>query len=857
MDSDEDEPYIPSGIARRVVNSHQPIKKPQVEEDDDDEPYIPSGVAKRVVSSPSPMKKQEESHESVDYSLEFDSDNDDPSKGISPLKLSKIKKNNKNNNIPRFAADEQEQIPDSVVGFQVPEPEPPIKSIKKKFSLLPSSRESRIDTGDTNNKFSLLPSSRESRIDTGDTNNKFSLLPSSRESRTDTGDKTLRSNNNHDQKEMEDMQMQWGLDYAEKREEDVTDNDTDNVKSTTNLTEELFGKSKFKSNENENENKIYAVADSGINDPNDPMDNEEEGEAQGEGDDEDTPHMNGMDLEAYLMNSNIGDDNTNQEPDPSLKGLEGMSPTSSSQKRYDNTGMELDSDKLEEATNVLENSGDDEMYNSNDFEDNDDDSLSHTNNSNRMKLDKKEKKVGLRERMRKEIQNEIGFDILDDFQEEPVNYHKNKANVVKKKKKKVKGGSKNVGFNEESPYLEKENMNNKKSKGYKSSGGVTDINSFIDKHSFEKVSAIRQQIMKNTPPSNEKRKGYTSSKSSSNNNSPSLPSIGSKEHLAHLLNQVGNIQEQLKTLHGKDSRGSNEGALDGHYFDKDEEEEDEDDRMARINSVIAGVRGQDTEKPSKTKSKNNSSSSTTGTSSISSYYVSKASSPQSKVRALEEHVSSLKRDLKRRDERLQRMSDQNLSLTSQCENFKREVYYLQSTLKEKDGELEIKEQKILDATKAKKRALSKANKMASALEDLDNLQESLADSRNREGVLMESIEVLSRQNEELSIELNKALNREIKFREMQAEMLEAEAAQRRQTKQNQRSPERMSKLDEQTSTKGSRYMRDRERIEGNKSMPLQASNSNGKSNNKGRNKPNNNRRKVASSKENGLPDLHY
>ena len=852
MDSDEDEPYIPSGIARRVLNSRPPVKKKQIEEDDDDEPYIPSGIAKNVVSSPSPMKKHEESHESADYSLEFDSDNDDPSKGISPLKLSK---NKNNSNIPRFADDVQEHTPHNVVGFQVPELEPPIKSINKKLSLLPSSRESRTEAGDK----------------TVGSNRKFSLLHSSRESRTDIGDNIVGSNNNNNElEEMEEMQMQWGLDYAEKKEEDAIDINTEIVNSTASLTEELFGQPKGKSechtNVNNNEG-ANAITESEMNDPNDPLDNEEGGDEDGE----DAVDMNGMDLEAYLMNSTIGDDNANQEPDPSMKGLEGMSPTSSSQMRYDNCvidsssqmrydngGIDLDSDKLEEATNVLENSGDEDMYNSNDFEENDDDS--HNNNNSGVKFDKKEKKVGLRERMRKEIQNEIGFDILDDFPEEPVNYHKNKANIVKKKKKKVKNRSKDGGFNDESPFLEKENMNNKKSKCQKSSGGVTDINSFIDKHSFEKVSAIRQQIMKNTPPANEKRKRHGTIKSSSNNNdnnSPSLPSIGSKEHLAHLLNQVGNIQEQLKTLHGKDSQGSEEGALDGNYNFNDGNNNEEDERMARINSVIAGVRGQDNDKSHKSKSKNSSSASSTGgNSSVSSYYVSKASSPQSKVRALEEHVSSLKRDLKRRDERLQRMSDQNLSLTSQCENFKREVYYLQSTLKEKDGELEIKEQKILDATKAKKRALSKANKMASTLEGFDGLQESLADLRNREGVLMESIEVLSRQNEELSIELNKALNREIKFREMQAEMLEAEAAQRRQMKQNQRSPERMSKIDEQTSTKGSRYMRDRERIEGHKSMPLQTSNSNGNRNNKGRNKASN-RRKAINSKENGLPDLHY
>ena len=48
--------------------------------------------------------------------------------------------------------------------------------------------------------------------------------------------------------------------------------------------------------------------------------------------------------------------------------------------------------------------------------------------------------------------------------------------------------------------------------------------------------------------------------------------------------------------------------------------------------------------------------------------------------------------------------------------YKREVYYLQSTIKERDSELEIKEQKIMDVTKAKKRAVSKAKKIEDALE---------------------------------------------------------------------------------------------------------------------------------------------
>jgi hypothetical protein len=139
----------------------------------------------------------------------------------------------------------------------------------------------------------------------------------------------------------------------------------------------------------------------------------------------------------------------------------------------------------------------------------------------------------------------------------------------------------------------------------------------------------------------------------------------------------------------------------------------------------------------------------------------------SKMQTLEEQVISLKKDMRRRDDRLQRMTEQNLSLTAQVETQKREIYYIQSTQQEKDSDLGLKEQRFQDAIKAKKRAIARANKMESALDGFETLQKSLQEHRSREKMLMDSIEVLSRQNEELASELNKSLKREIELRSMQ------------------------------------------------------------------------------------------
>ena len=64
-----------------------------------------------------------------------------------------------------------------------------------------------------------------------------------------------------------------------------------------------------------------------------------------------------------------------------------------------------------------------------------------------------------------------------------------------------------------------------------------------------------------------------------------------------------------------------------------------------------------------------------------------------------------------------------------------------------------------------------------ALEGFETLQKELADYHGREKMLMESIEVLSRQNEELASELNKSLNREIALRTQQMHRLEEEQSQ--------------------------------------------------------------------------------
>ena len=56
---------------------------------------------------------------------------------------------------------------------------------------------------------------------------------------------------------------------------------------------------------------------------------------------------------------------------------------------------------------------------------------------------------------------------------------------------------------------------------------ITDINSFIDAHSYEKVSAIRHKAIG----------GGGGGSGNKVNTKKQLPSIGSKEHLAKLLDQ--------------------------------------------------------------------------------------------------------------------------------------------------------------------------------------------------------------------------------------------------------------------------------------------------------------------------------
>ncbi len=123
----------------------------------------------------------------------------------------------------------------------------------------------------------------------------------------------------------------------------------------------------------------------------------------------------------------------------------------------------------------------------------------------------------------------------------------------------------------------------------------------------------------------------------------------------------------------------------------------------------------------------------------------------------------LRKELKGRDDRLQRLTEQSMNLGQLCEKQKMEIVELRKQMNTYEMELEAKEQRASDAARLRKKAQKKAKAMEEELGDYQAACDEIQRLTDREAALLEAVDALSGQNEDLIRKLKQSMARELEL----------------------------------------------------------------------------------------------
>ena len=130
---------------------------------------------------------------------------------------------------------------------------------------------------------------------------------------------------------------------------------------------------------------------------------------------------------------------------------------------------------------------------------------------------------------------------------------------------------------------------------------------------------------------------------------------------------------------------------------------------------------------------------------------------------LSAQVAQLKREIKGRDDRLQRLTEHSMQLGNLCEKQKSEIAELRKHLNSFEMELDAKEQRANDAARLRKKAQKKAKQMEGQLKDYNAAVDEIERLTEREAALLEAVDALSGQNEDLIRKLKQSMARELEL----------------------------------------------------------------------------------------------
>ena len=136
--------------------------------------------------------------------------------------------------------------------------------------------------------------------------------------------------------------------------------------------------------------------------------------------------------------------------------------------------------------------------------------------------------------------------------------------------------------------------------------------------------------------------------------------------------------------------------------------------------------------------------------------------------SLSAQLVQLKREIKGRDDRLQRLTEHSMQLGNVCEKQKSEIADLRKHINSFEMELDAKEQRANDAARLRKKAQKKAKHMESQLKDYNAAMDEIERLTEREAALMEAVDALSSQNEDLIRKLKQSMARELELSQKNA-----------------------------------------------------------------------------------------
>lgn len=131
--------------------------------------------------------------------------------------------------------------------------------------------------------------------------------------------------------------------------------------------------------------------------------------------------------------------------------------------------------------------------------------------------------------------------------------------------------------------------------------------------------------------------------------------------------------------------------------------------------------------------------------------------------SLSAQLVHLRKELKGRDDRLQRLTEQSMNLSQLCEKQKMEIVELRKAVNTYEMELDAKEQRAADAARLRKKAQKKAKQMEEELGDYRAACEEIQRLTDREAALLEAVDALSGQNEDLIRKLKQSMARELEL----------------------------------------------------------------------------------------------
>jgi hypothetical protein len=126
-------------------------------------------------------------------------------------------------------------------------------------------------------------------------------------------------------------------------------------------------------------------------------------------------------------------------------------------------------------------------------------------------------------------------------------------------------------------------------------------------------------------------------------------------------------------------------------------------------------------------------------------------------------IASLKKELKRANERTQRLTEHSLTLGQTSDQQKNEITRLSEMLRVAHMDIDAKEVRAADAMRLRKKAQKKAKAFEEAAKDVNVLQADNERLRDREAALIEAVEALSSQNEDLIKKLKASMARELEL----------------------------------------------------------------------------------------------